>query len=150
MKKINKISLLLLSSLTLFSCDKEDSDSFEIYKSKFDDGSICQKLYKSETSSEEVYELRLTARNDSKNDVTISTSDFKLKYDNKEYTPLFFTKVTGLIGNLSSTRSYIKESIDSITIKADEATISNILPCFEVEIKSDYSIEYKGIELKSL
>lgn len=150
MKNTKKILCASFVTMMLFGCTGgEDTSSFHLYSSAYDNGKICENYHESETSEKEVFVYIVVARNETGEEKTLNASDFTLHTNDKDYPCLYFAKSTSFSNLNGVSTSYISESASTITVSSSETEMFNILPCFAVESKT-LSISYQGAALKGL
>ena len=151
MKKNFVLLPILLTSITLVSCETEESKDLYFYKSTYDNGQYFECLKESETSDKDVFVTVVAIRNHTNASVIVETKDFTIKIDNKSYPCKFFVKSWGMKSSSSSEMiSYVNESSTSEAIESSETTIQNLQCAFDIDGKDNFNIYYKGTELKLL
>lgn len=139
----------------LFSCGGGDAqDGLTLFKSRYDNGKYFEDASKSQTDETKIYMTTIAVSNHRDSEVTFTVSDFKMSFDDKEYTPVFFVldyqmnSIT--INGVTVTQCYVTNSVVEYTVPVTTKEMTNLTLAFEGYTESEFKLEYKGSEIASI
>lgn len=90
MKKASKIIALWMPLAMLISCGHDSQNRLTVFKSRYDNGKYFEEVCKSETDETKVYITTIAVSNHHQDAVKFTVSDFKMSFEDKTYSPIFF------------------------------------------------------------
>ncbi len=138
----------------LVSCGQDPQAGLTLFKSRYDNGEYFEELCKSETDDTKVYMTTIAVSNHREDAVKFTVSDFKMSFEGKTYSPIFFvlsrqsSSIT--INGVMESHYYVSESATECSIPVAQGMMENLSLTFETSTQSDFKLEYKDTEISSI